>query len=105
MATNRTRFLRVFSLATVAFTLLLVSGCASREHMNPNYGVRTRAFQAKQRVYSEAAKDNPQGLDSEEAAMIHGNYRKKLSNEKKSEDKASPSRVLILEDNKKSENK
>jgi hypothetical protein len=105
MTTNITRFLHLFIVAALASASMLAGGCASREHIDPNYGVRTRTFYERQRVYSQASRDNPQGLDSEEAAIIHGTYRKKLGGEKKSEEKESPSRVLILDDNKKNENK
>ena len=89
-------------LAGVA--LLLVAGCHS-EHLAPNFGVKTRTFFAKQRVYPAAAESNPSGLDSEESALIHASYRKDMGGSGKAEPKESPSRVLIVQENKQSEKK
>jgi hypothetical protein len=83
--------------------LLLLGGCASREHIRPDHGEKTRAFLAKQRVHPEAAREHPRGLDSEESAIIHATYRKNLGGTSKT-DKKSPSRVLIVEDDKRNAN-
>ena len=78
----------------------LMGGCASREHIGPDFGVKTRGFFEKQRVYPIAARGNPKGVDSEEAALIHGSYRKDMGGSGRSEPKESPSRVLIVQENK-----
>jgi hypothetical protein len=90
--------------ALIGAALLVLAGCHS-EHLGPNYGVRTRAFFAKQRVHPTAARDNPSGLDSEESALIHASYRKNMGGKGTAEPKESPSRVLIVEENKESEKK
>lgn len=90
-----------YRLTVVAIMALwLVGGCASREHLGPDYGVKTRGFFEKQRVYAVAAGGNPRGVDSEEASLIHGNYRKDMGGTGKVEPKESASKVLIVQENK-----
>lgn len=90
-----------YGLGWVALvSILLLGGCASREHIDSNFGVRTRAFLAKQRVNPTAAVENPRGLDSEEAALIHGNYRTQLGSKESKTPNAAASRVLVLEEGK-----
>ena len=79
-------------------TTLWGSGCASREHMSPNYAQQTREFQARQQVYQEAEKEAQRGLDSEEASIVHGTYRKNMGGGGKvSSDPGS--KVLLIEEN------
>ena len=70
-------------------------GCANREHIRDDFGERTRAFLGKQRVYPTAAADSPGGLDSEEAALIHGAYRESMGGNNAPVQKSE--RVLVLE--------
>jgi hypothetical protein len=71
-------------------------GCANREHIRDDFGERTRMFLAKQRVYPTAAVDSPGGLDSEEASLIHGAYRKSMGGAS-SKPVQKSERVLVLE--------
>ena len=97
---------RKYGLGLLALvSILLLGGCASREHLDSNFGIRTRAFLAKQRVYPTAAVENPKGLDSEEAAIIHGNYRTQLGSKECDTPNAASSRVLVLEEGKDANNK
>jgi hypothetical protein len=51
----------------------LAGGCARREHIRADYGEPSRAwFQAQARA---TERDRADGLDSEEAALIHQSYR------------------------------
>jgi hypothetical protein len=78
---------------------LLVVGCGGREHLSDDYGVNTHRYFMRQRVHAVAARDNPKGLDSEEAAMIQAGYRKDMGGSV-AEPKESPSKVLIVQENK-----
>jgi hypothetical protein len=65
--------------------------------MRDDYGKEVHEFYAKQRAYAHATGEAPTGLDSEEAAGIHGSYRKSIAgNTAAPED--SNSRVLLLRD-------
>ena len=85
-------------VAAGTLTLGMALGCAPREHLRKDYGRLTHARFAKQQVYLEAAKGNPEGLDSEEAAAIHANYNKQLTG---GETPSKEQQVLILENPKK----
>jgi hypothetical protein len=75
------------------------SACASREHMNDGYSRKSRVFFAKQHVHAEATTGSAAGLDSEEAALIQGRYRKSIGGAGAgSGEKDSPSRVLLLQE-------
>lgn len=78
--------------------LLLVAGCASREHMSEDYGRKSRVFFARQHVHNAPATGSPAGLDSEEAALIQASYRESLGAPPAPAANASSSRVLVLEE-------
>lgn len=88
--------LNLKSALCIAIASVSLGACASREHMNPEYGKRSRYFFAKQHVYAQAATGSPSGVDSEEAAVIQANYRKALGAQQQESDQNAPSRVLIL---------
>jgi hypothetical protein len=86
-----------FKMVAIGLLVVLAGACASREHINEDYGKRSRLFFAKQHVYAKAATGSPSGVDSEEAELIQGNYRKALGGEpQEAQDKDAPSRVLLL---------
>ena len=73
---------------------LLSPACGRREHIRAGYGSEIRAFLHNQKQPKQAP--STEGLDSEEAALIHANYRKTLG------DTAPPARqettqVLLLQ--------
>jgi hypothetical protein len=84
------------TIVVLAMLLSFAGACGSREHMNDDFGKRSRLFLAKQHVYAQAATGSPSGVDSEEAALIQGNYRKALGGEEQQEKQDAPSRVLLL---------
>ena len=92
-------------LVVTAIGALLIVGCGGREHIDPNYGVRTHHYFERQRVFARAAEDNPKGLDSEEAALIQTSYRKDMGGSGRDEPKESPSKVLLVQENKGNERK
>ncbi len=75
----------------------LLLGCGPREHLGPNFGKQTRLILEQQPIFANAEKSSPKGLDSEEAAIIHANYRRQLSGDKGQDPKDSE-RVLLLQD-------
>jgi hypothetical protein len=81
----------------VAFAATALSGCY-REHLSREYGEKNRAYFGKQRVNDEAAKDAPQGLDSEESAIIHKNYRKNLGGAAAPSEKSD--KMLVVDESK-----
>jgi hypothetical protein len=93
----------IFCITTAfACALALVSiGCGPREHIRPDHGQKTKAFLAKQHVYTQAAPDRPQGLDSEESSIIYANYKANMKSGCKSGAEESKSRVLIVDEGKK----
>jgi hypothetical protein len=94
-------FSKSFFLTAMAIvTMLGLTACHS-EHLHPNYGKKTQAIFAKQRVFPRAAQSNPSGLDSEEAALIHTSYRKNMGGTGAAESKESSSRILIVPESKK----
>jgi hypothetical protein len=87
--------------------VLLLSGivfcalaCGPRVHIRADHGKASRAFFQGQRLHAVAEKGDPQGLDSEEAAMIHANYRKQHGASGKSEPRDSPAKVLLVQETK-----
>ena len=71
----------------------LVGGCARREHIRSDYGEPSAVWWQAQAQATE--RDQARGLDSEEAAMIHGNYRRNIGGGARTQDQ---SQVLILEE-------
>ena len=65
-------------LCACASLLGFAGACVNREHIRDDFGIKARAFLQKQHVHAEAAMDAPTGLDSEEASLIQGTYRKDL---------------------------
>lgn len=68
----RTNQLNVLILGFMAF---LFVACAGREHIREDHGKTSREWHAKQRVHAKGSTDQQSGLDSEEAALIHKQYR------------------------------
>ena len=79
-------------------SLLLLGACANREQMSDDYGHKSRVFFAKQHAFAQASSGAPEGLDSEESALIQANYRKSLAGSEAPPDKNSSSRVLLLQE-------
>ena len=72
-----------------------VGACANREHIRDDFGLKARTFLQKQHVHAEAAIDAPTGLDSEEASLIQGTYRKDMGGGEGKGDESSD--VMIIE--------
>jgi hypothetical protein len=68
----RTNKLNVLILGSMAF---LFVACAGREHIREDHGKSSAEWYAKQRVHAKGSTDQQSGLDSEEAALIHQQYR------------------------------
>jgi hypothetical protein len=82
-------------VAAAVATMALAGGCTRRAHMRDDFGVPTRSFYDRQ---AAATKDGGgDGLDSEEAALIHANYRKTLGNGAGARTADPKSQVLIVE--------
>jgi hypothetical protein len=69
----RNNKLNVLILGSMAF---LFVACAGREHIREDHGKANGEWFAKQRVHPKGSTDHQSGLDSEEAALIHQQYRK-----------------------------
>jgi hypothetical protein len=65
----------------LALLCLTPVGCADRSHMSPGYGKSYREFQARQTANPGAGERDlaSKGLDTQEAALIAGGYRKGLA--------------------------
>lgn len=74
----------------------LAPGCGRRAHTRADYGVANRAFFDRQA--QQAARGTTQGLDSEEAAVIHQHYRESIGKRGAQQRNDPRSSVLILED-------
>ena len=85
-------------MRTLALVALLAAGCGGGAHLSDSYGRRTRATFAGQRVAAEPAREAPAGLDSEEAAIVHGAYRESLGAPKARASDDAGSRVLLIEE-------
>lgn len=86
----------IFFLLGLGLTLtLLLGACAPVEHMRPDFGKLTQAFFEQQRVYPEASKEKPTGLDTEEAAIVHKKYRQTMGEERARSE--APAQVLLLQ--------
>ncbi|MCC6751848.1 MAG: hypothetical protein IT371_29615 [Deltaproteobacteria bacterium] len=79
-----------------------LAACGPREHLREDYGRQTRQFWTRQKINREAATGNPLGLDSEEAVLIQGRYRKTIGGSEATGEvgKGSPARVLLLQEGK-----
>lgn len=98
--------MKIFLRFTLTFLLVALSmalfSCTARDHQLTDYGKHSRAFFARQHVFSEGAVATPSGLDSEEAAAIHGSYRQSLAGGKGQQAaKDESARVLLLREGKK----
>lgn len=95
-------FLR-FLLVTLLMALgMAFISCTVRDHRLTDYGKHSREFFARQHVFSEGAVETPSGLDSEEAAAIHGSYRQSLAGGKGRQSARDDSaKVLLLREGKK----
>ena len=65
------------SIAVAALVAGLSPACHG-EHLHPTYARQTRAFFSRQHVHAAAAEGAPNGLDSEESALIKASYRRNL---------------------------
>lgn len=98
MKRNRTR--RGATIAALALAAGL-AGCARNEHLRADHGIQSRAFFDRQ---AQAARSgDAQGLDSEEAALIHESYHQSLG--KRRARQAEGSQMLILEGGDHAENR
>ena len=68
----RTNQFNVLILGSMAF---LFVACAGREHIREDHGKQSTEWYAKQRVHAKGSTDQQSGLDPEEAALIHKQYR------------------------------
>jgi hypothetical protein len=85
------------SIFIVVLTAMsLGPSCAGRVHVIQEYGARTNDWHDKQRVYEVGAKERVEGLDSEEASAIHGDYRSAIGSGRTQ--KTEDPRVLILDE-------
>lgn len=97
MSPLRTRF-SVGAVLVAAAIGAAALGCSRKEHIREDFGVQTREFFDRQ---ARSAEDGQtQGLDSEEAALIHQSYRGTMGGQAASrQTRGDPaSSVLILED-------
>jgi hypothetical protein len=76
-----------------------LASCGHREHLGPGVGRATHLVRHRQQIYPEATEARPAGLDSEEAALIHSGYKKRIGGGQ-TETRDAPSRVLLIEENK-----
>lgn len=70
--------------------------CSRQAHIRDDFGVQTRQFFDRQAGAAE--KGDSQGLDSEEASLIHQSYRKNMGSPSGPTRSDPRSSVLILED-------
>lgn len=90
---DRRRFVIAISLVAGA---ALAGGCARRAHTSPRFGVQNHAYFDRQAA--AAARGTAQGLDSEEAAVIHQRYRETIGKRGAQQQRNDPrSSVLILD--------
>ena len=75
----------------------LSAACGSRPHMGDNYGRQSRTFFARQHVRPTAVRGSPDGLDSEEAALIRATYKASLGGDNQRPEPDAASRVLLLQ--------
>jgi hypothetical protein len=87
-------------MAFVVMAAFMV-GCGAREHMREDHGKQLNKFFSVQQVNKRAEPANPEGLDSEEAAAIHRQYRKQLGGGESVQKDDAPAKVLLLKDPKK----
>lgn len=70
-----------------------VGACGSQPHLREDHGVQSRTFFDRQ---AEAAKDGTgQGLDSEEASLIHESYRETLGQKVRRRDQSNSSMLML----------
>ena len=86
----------IFLLGLGLTLTLLLGACAPVEHMRPDFGKLSQAFFQQQRVYPEASKDKPTGLDTEEAAIILKQYRANMGETRAAAQE--PAQVLLLKE-------
>lgn len=80
----------------LAGAMMLGGGCARRAHLRSNFGVITHQY--FEREARAASGRNAQGLDPEEAALIHADYRKLLGQPSGSQSSNNGAKVLIVHD-------
>ena len=83
---------RIELVAAAVVGVALLAGCSRREHIREDHGVQTREFFDRQA--RAAGSGEAQGLDSEEAALIHESYRQTLGQRSR---RTQESPMLILE--------
>lgn len=98
----RTKLSTILSAAAASLTFGLAWGCGGGAHLSDDFGQRSRAaFRAQQVEPQPKAEDQaPAGLDSEEASIIHGQYRKSMGATGRTAPQGEP-RVLVVEEPKK----
>jgi hypothetical protein len=83
--------------ATLVTLLVPLAACGGHPHLHESYGRSNQAAFAAQRIDPQPAQGSPAGLDSEEAALIHGSYRHTLGAPRSKA--AEPSaKVLLIEE-------
>lgn len=95
------RLVQIGGLGLVLLGGMVFLGCASRQHMSPDYGNSAEAVLEAERVYPSSSNHQPDGLDSEEAAIVHDSYRRSISHKDSSASGQNASKVLLIEDDKK----
>jgi hypothetical protein len=88
----------IFLLGLGLTLTLMLGACGPVEHMRPDFGKLSQAFFDQQRVYPEASKEKPTGLDTEEAAIVLDQYRKNMG--QKQAPREEPPQVLLLKESK-----
>ena len=84
-------------LTPLAFALVFVGACASREHLTPTHGQSSRAIFHAQRVDPQAG-DKPKpavALDSEDARVISSTYRDSMAPKGKAAPNESSRLILV----------
>ncbi len=98
----RTKLSTILSAAAASLAFGLVWACGGGAHLSDDFGQRSHAaFHAQQVDPQPPANDQaPAGLDSEEASIIHGQYRKSMGAAARGPSQGEP-RVLVVEEPKK----
>lgn len=83
----------LFVLLTAAFAL---GGCVRKEHIRADYGKSVKEAFALQASATKRSAEPAHGLDSEEASLIHSNYRRVLGDRTSTRAQQGPAEVLIV---------
>ena len=77
-------------------SMCLELGCAGKVHVRKDHGEKSSEWFERQKVNEEGSKERVEGLDSEEASAIHGEYRSTIGSGRPA--KQEDPRVLILDE-------